>query len=144
MEQTAEAVIIAGVALITAYALGGLVGTIIAGIKEERVKAAKQLRGPRKKKVTGKARWIQAIHDALYCSKICVYAQGFQLMRAAQSEYDWDFDFGEIARIWRGGCIIRAVFLQKIRSRRRRPGPARPNASKITLLAAMQGQAFVW
>ena len=55
-----------------------------------------------------------AIHDALYCSKICSYAQGFQLMRTAQAEYGWKFNFGEIAQIWRGGCIIRAAFLQKI------------------------------
>ena len=59
-------------------------------------------------------RKIAAIHDALYCSKICSYAQGFQLMREAQKEYKWKLNFGEIAQIWRGGCIIRAVFLQKI------------------------------
>ena len=47
--------------------------------------------------------------DALYCSKICSYAQGFELMREAQKEYDWKLNFGEIARIWRGGCIIRAA-----------------------------------
>ena len=57
---------------------------------------------------------VEAIHDALYCSKICSYAQGFQLMREAQNEYDWKLNFGEIAQIWRGGCIIRAAFLQKI------------------------------
>ena len=49
-----------------------------------------------------------------YCSKICSYAQGFQLMREAQQEYDWNLNFAEIAQIWRGGCIIRAAFLQKI------------------------------
>ena len=57
---------------------------------------------------------IDAIRDALYCSKICAYAQGFQLMREAQKEYNWKLDFGDIASIWRGGCIIRARFLQKI------------------------------
>ncbi len=56
----------------------------------------------------------KAVRDALYCSKICAYAQGFQLMAAAQAEYDWKLNFGEIARIWRGWCIIRAAFLQKI------------------------------
>ena len=56
----------------------------------------------------------KAIEDALYCAKICAYAQGFQLMRAAQKEYDWTFNFSDIAKIWRGGCIIRASFLQKI------------------------------
>src|SRR5207249_510144 len=54
------------------------------------------------------------IRDALYCSKICAYAQGFQLMREAQKEYNWKLNFAEIAAIWRGGCIIRACFLQKI------------------------------
>jgi 6-phosphogluconate dehydrogenase len=57
---------------------------------------------------------IDAIRDALYCSKICAYAQGFQLMAEAQKTYGWRLDFGAIAQIWRGGCIIRARFLQKI------------------------------
>ncbi|MCB5161598.1 NADP-dependent phosphogluconate dehydrogenase [Marinomonas algarum] len=56
----------------------------------------------------------KAIEEALYCAKICAYAQGFQLLRAAQAEYDWVLDFSTIAKIWRGGCIIRASFLQKI------------------------------
>jgi len=55
-----------------------------------------------------------SIHDALYCSKICAYAQGFQIMQAAQAEYNWTLNFVDIAKIWRGGCIIRASFLQKI------------------------------
>ncbi len=87
----------------------------ISAIKEERVAASRILKGPGKKTYRGsKKALIQAIHDALYCSKICSYAQGFQLMRAAQKEYNWKLNFGEIARIWRGGCIIRAAFLQKI------------------------------
>ncbi|MCZ2723238.1 NADP-dependent phosphogluconate dehydrogenase [Marinomonas sp. 15G1-11] len=56
----------------------------------------------------------EAIKNALYCAKICAYAQGFQIMRAAQEEYNWQFNFSDIAKIWRGGCIIRASFLQKI------------------------------
>jgi 6-phosphogluconate dehydrogenase len=63
---------------------------------------------------------VPAVRDALYCSKICAYAQGFVLMQAAQREYGWALDLGEIARIWRGGCIIRAVFLQKITDAYRR------------------------
>ncbi|MGC4072061.1 MAG: NADP-dependent phosphogluconate dehydrogenase [Nibricoccus sp.] len=87
----------------------------ISAIKDERVAASKILKGPKKKKYKGgKAALIQAIHDALYASKICSYAQGFQLMRAAQKEYNWKLNFGEIAQIFRGGCIIRAAFLQKI------------------------------
>ncbi|SBS28294.1 6-phosphogluconate dehydrogenase, NADP(+)-dependent, decarboxylating [Marinomonas spartinae] len=56
----------------------------------------------------------KAIEEALYCAKICAYAQGFQIMRAAEKEYDWTFNFSDIAKIWRGGCIIRASFLQRI------------------------------
>jgi len=86
----------------------------ISAVKEERVAASKILKGPSKKYKGSKKALIEAIHDALYCSKICSYAQGFQLMREAQKEYKWKLNFGEIAQIWRGGCIIRAVFLQKI------------------------------
>jgi 6-phosphogluconate dehydrogenase len=86
----------------------------LSAIKEERVAASEILAGPARAFEGEKAAMIQAIHDALYCSKICSYAQGFQLMREAQHEYDWDLNFGEIAQIWRGGCIIRAAFLQKI------------------------------
>ncbi len=86
----------------------------LSAVKEERVAASKVLKGPRKAFEGNKAAFVRAIHDALYCSKICSYAQGFQLMREAQKEYKWTLDFGAIAQIWRGGCIIRAVFLQKI------------------------------
>ncbi|NDV60908.1 NADP-dependent phosphogluconate dehydrogenase [Puniceicoccales bacterium CK1056] len=87
----------------------------LSAVKEERVAAEKILKGPEGFSFEGdKEAFIQAIHDALYCSKICSYAQGFQLMREAQKEYDWTLNFGEIAQIWRGGCIIRAAFLQKI------------------------------
>jgi 6-phosphogluconate dehydrogenase len=86
----------------------------LSAVKEERVKASAILKGPRVKFTGSKTAFLKAIHDALYCSKICSYAQGFQLMREAQKEYNWKLDFGKIAQIWRGGCIIRAVFLQKI------------------------------
>ena len=64
--------------------------------------------------IEDKETFIKAVHDALYCSKICSYAQGFQLMREANKEYNWALNFGAIAEIFRGGCIIRAAFLQKI------------------------------
>jgi 6-phosphogluconate dehydrogenase len=86
----------------------------ISAIKEERVAASKILKGPGRKYKGSKKALILAIHDALYCSKICSYAQGFQLMRTAEGEFNWKLHFGEIAQIWRGGCIIRAAFLQKI------------------------------
>ncbi len=87
----------------------------LSAVKDERTAASRILKGPaRAPYAGGRDTFIQAVHDALYCSKICSYAQGFQLMREAQREYDWDLNFGEIAQIWRGGCIIRAAFLQKI------------------------------
>jgi 6-phosphogluconate dehydrogenase len=86
----------------------------LSALKEERVAASSVLQGPKINLQSDRAGVIKAIHDALYCSKICAYAQGFQLMAAAQGEYDWKLDFGTIAQIWRGGCIIRASFLQKI------------------------------
>lgn len=86
----------------------------LSAIKEERVAASGRLKGPRARFEGDADSFILALDDALYCSKICSYAQGFQLMREAQKEYDWSLNFGEIAQIWRGGCIIRARFLQKI------------------------------
>lgn len=86
----------------------------ISAVKEERVAASKILAGPSARFEGDRDAFIGAVHDALYCSKICSYAQGFQLMSAAEAEYNWTLNFGEIAKIWRGGCIIRARFLQKI------------------------------
>ena len=94
---------------------GGVRALPVSASKEERVAALEDPQGPaaRSTAATEKA-LVEAVRDALYCSKICSYAQGFQLMREAQKEYNWKLDFGEIAQIWRGGCIIRARFLQKI------------------------------
>lgn len=82
--------------------------------KEERVMAASALKGPQGQWTGPREELIQALHDALYASKICSYAQGFALLRAAGQEYGWNMQFGEIATLWRGGCIIRARFLDKI------------------------------
>ena len=87
----------------------------LSAVKDERVAAEKILKGPEATVFTGdKAVMVEAIREALYASKICSYAQGFQLMAYAQEEYNWKLNFGEIAQIFRGGCIIRAAFLQKI------------------------------
>jgi 6-phosphogluconate dehydrogenase len=91
-------------------------GRIISAYKEERVKASRVLSGPAPKIEAERAMAIDAVRDALYASKICSYAQGFALMRAASIEYKYDLSYGEIARIWRGGCIIRARFLETIRA----------------------------
>jgi 6-phosphogluconate dehydrogenase len=101
----------------------------LSALKEERLSASKQLSGPKPQAYTGdRGELIAAVRDALYCSKICAYAQGFQLMREAQNEYKWKLDFATIASIFRGGCIIRARFLQKITDAYKR------NADLVNLL----------
>ncbi|WP_040984901.1 NADP-dependent phosphogluconate dehydrogenase [Oceanobacillus jeddahense] len=88
----------------------------ISSLKDERVKASKVLTGPAKTDISeSKEDLIEAIRQALYMSKIVSYAQGFAQMRAASQENNWDLKYGDIAMIWRGGCIIRANFLQKIK-----------------------------
>jgi 6-phosphogluconate dehydrogenase len=88
----------------------------ISAMKQERVEASKVLTGPEAKPFDGdRETFIEAIRKALYLSKICSYAQGFAQMRAASEEYGWDLNYGDIAMIFRGGCIIRAQFLQKIK-----------------------------
>jgi 6-phosphogluconate dehydrogenase len=87
----------------------------MSAIKEERVAASKVLNGPESKIDVDKEEFIEMIRQALYASKICSYAQGFQLMKMAGKDYNWDLNFGEIALLWRGGCIIRAQFLGNIK-----------------------------
>jgi 6-phosphogluconate dehydrogenase len=92
----------------------------VSALKDERVKAARKLKGPRPvlsvvKNPEKKKLFIADIRDALYCSKIVSYAQGYQLMRAAATEYKWNLNYGGIALMWRGGCIIRSRFLGKIK-----------------------------
>lgn len=87
----------------------------LSAMKEERVAASKVLSGPAKVPFQGdRAAFIEAVRKALFASKICSYAQGFAQMRAASDEYGWDLRYGDIAKIFRGGCIIRARFLQNI------------------------------
>jgi 6-phosphogluconate dehydrogenase len=87
----------------------------LSAIKEERVAAAQVLAGPKTHFSGDKKAFIEQIRQALYASKICSYAQGYQLMRAAAGQYKWELNFGNIALLWRGGCIIRAQFLGKIK-----------------------------
>jgi 6-phosphogluconate dehydrogenase len=87
----------------------------LSAIKEERVRASKVLQGPRGKFDGDRARFIEQIRRALYASKICSYAQGFVQLRAAAAEHEWPLDYGLCALLWRGGCIIRAVFLDRIK-----------------------------
>ncbi len=87
----------------------------LSAAKEERVKASKVLHGPSPDLPSDKTKFINDLKDSLYASKIVSYAQGYSLMRAAAAEYKWDLNYGGIALIWRGGCIIRSVFLGKIK-----------------------------
>ncbi|EIL93093.1 6-phosphogluconate dehydrogenase [Rhodanobacter fulvus Jip2] len=88
---------------------------VLSSLKDERVAASGQLEGPANKAFGGdRDAFIAAVGKALYLSKIVSYAQGFAQLRAASDEYKWQLDYGTIAQIWRGGCIIRARFLQKI------------------------------
>ena len=88
----------------------------LSAIKEERMVASQILSGPATSEYDGdKKELIEAIRQALYMSKICSYAQGFAQMRVASEEYHWNLQYGDIAMIFRGGCIIRAGFLQNIK-----------------------------
>ncbi|EDX86894.1 6-phosphogluconate dehydrogenase, decarboxylating [Synechococcus sp. PCC 7335] len=89
---------------------------IMSAIKEERMIAAEQLTGPTASFEGDKKAFVNKIRDALYCSKICSYAQGMDLLSKASALNDYNLDLGETARIWKGGCIIRAAFLNKIKA----------------------------
>ncbi len=88
---------------------------IISSIKTERVSASAVLPGPTGKFAGDTQVFIDQVRDALYCSKICSYAQGMALLGAASTAYDYNLNLSETARIWKGGCIIRAGFLNKIK-----------------------------
>ncbi|MBK9391447.1 MAG: decarboxylating NADP(+)-dependent phosphogluconate dehydrogenase [Bacteroidetes bacterium] len=87
----------------------------LSAIKEERVKASKILKGPNAGFSGDKTKFLSDLKDAVYASKIVSYAQGYSLMKAAAEEYKWDLNYGGIALMWRGGCIIRSAFLSKIK-----------------------------
>ena len=87
----------------------------LSALKDERVEAAKVLDGPGTKFEGDKSAMVADLEQALYASKIVSYAQGYQLMRAISDEKDWGLDYGAIALMWRGGCIIRSAFLNNIR-----------------------------
>ncbi|NJL62649.1 MAG: NADP-dependent phosphogluconate dehydrogenase [Methylacidiphilales bacterium] len=107
----------------TSLELGVAIPTIVAAvnarimssIRDERISASKQLTGPSGKYNGDVKAFVNKVRDALYCSKICSYAQGMALIGAASNTYNWNLKLGELARIWKGGCIIRARFLNKIK-----------------------------
>ena len=83
--------------------------------KEERVRASKLLTGPEPKYTGDRQAFIESVRQALFASKIVSYAQGFVQLQAADAEHDWPLNYGDCAMLWRGGCIIRAVFLDRIK-----------------------------
>ncbi|PWD98733.1 decarboxylating NADP(+)-dependent phosphogluconate dehydrogenase [Marinilabilia rubra] len=87
----------------------------LSAIKDERVEASKVLSGPKPEFSGDRKAFLEDLHDAVYASKIISYAQGYALMAAAADEHGWNLNYGGIALMWRGGCIIRSVFLSKIK-----------------------------
>jgi 6-phosphogluconate dehydrogenase len=87
----------------------------LSALKDARVRASKVLSGPAAKFQGDKAQFIEQVRQALYASKISSYAQGFVQLQAAAKEHEWPLDYGAIALLWRGGCIIRARFLERIK-----------------------------
>jgi 6-phosphogluconate dehydrogenase len=87
----------------------------MSALKDERVSASDVLKGPRAKFAGNRKAVIDTLRQALYVAKICYYAQGFALLKQAAHEYNWPLNFGSIAMLWRGGCIIRARFLNRIK-----------------------------
>ena len=90
-------------------------GRTLSALKDDRVEASKVLSGPKPKFEGDKKQFIEDLRKALYASKMVSYAQGYILMRYAAKEFDWNLNYGGIALMWRGGCIIRSVFLGKIK-----------------------------
>jgi 6-phosphogluconate dehydrogenase len=89
----------------------------LSALKDERVQASKVLDGPAEKPAVGeRAEFIEIVRRALYCSKMVSYAQGYMLLRAAEKEFGWKLNMGGIALMWRGGCIIRSIFLSDIKA----------------------------
>jgi 6-phosphogluconate dehydrogenase len=88
----------------------------LSAMKDERVEASKILSGPKVKIEGDRKQWVEDIRQALLASKIVSYAQGFMLLKEAAKEYKWNLNYGGIALVWRGGCIIRSAFLGKIKA----------------------------
>ncbi|MEX2172848.1 MAG: decarboxylating NADP(+)-dependent phosphogluconate dehydrogenase [Pirellulaceae bacterium] len=105
----------------------------ISAMKSARVNASKVLKGPTVAssgvKIGDKMAFIEAVRHALYASKICSYAQGFVQLQAAAKEHNWPLKYGDIALLWRGGCIIRAAFLERIKE----AFDAQPNLENLLL-----------
>ncbi len=114
-----------GVAIPTIHS--AIEARFLSALKDERVKASQSISGPPGKPYSGdRGEMILSVRDALYASKICSYAQGFALIRSGSEKYQWDINLSEVSRIWKGGCIIRARFLDEIKQAYQRQ-PDLPN-----------------
>jgi 6-phosphogluconate dehydrogenase len=112
---TAQVALDLGVAIPTINS--AIEARFLSAMKEERVAASRLIEGPKAAiRNDDRERVKKIVHDALYASKICSYAQGFNLIRAGSEEFKWNVDLSEMARIWKGGCIIRARFLDRIKT----------------------------
>jgi 6-phosphogluconate dehydrogenase len=117
----------------------------ISSLKEERVAASRVIAGPQASAWSGERQsLIDAVRDALYASKICSYAQGFNLIRAGSDQWKWDINLSEMARIWKGGCIIRARFLDSIKTAYTREGTLRNLLLDEDFRVWMQGAQSAW
>ena len=119
-----------GVPIPTIYA--AVNARVMSAYKQERVSASQEISVSTPKYREDKQKFINLLKDALYCSKICSYAQGMALLSKASQEFDFNFDLSEIARIWEGGCIIRASLLNEIKQ------AYRQNSDLANLLLAPQ------
>lgn len=108
----------------------------LSSLKDQRTEAAKVLKGPAKKLSIPKEQFIEDLGKAVYASKIISYAQGYILLRNAGAEYGWNLNYGGIASMWRGGCIIRSVFLGKIKE----AFDKNPNLNNLLLDPFFQGK----
>lgn len=113
-QWTSQVALDLGVAIPTIHA--AIESRMMSALKDERLAASKKISGPKEAKLEGdRTEMIRSIHDALYASKICSYAQGMAMIRAGSDKYNWNINLGELSRIWKGGCIIRAQFLDRIK-----------------------------
>jgi len=111
-QWTAQIALEMGIQIPTIVA--ALDGRGMSSLKDERVMASKQIHGPEISNSENKQQLIAAVGDALYNSKVCSYTQGMRLIKAASDQYKWNVNLKDMARIWKGGCIIRAKLLDEI------------------------------
>jgi len=113
-----------------------VLGRSLSALKEERLAASHFLSGPKSTFTNDKQEFINDLQDAVYASKIISYTQGYMLMRAAAQEYKWNLNYGGVALMWRGGCIIRSIFLGKIKE----AFDENPNLSNLLLAPYFKDQ----